>query len=200
MNCESIFYDFISNCNTAIQVNALLLPATPYTWVITDKFDKQYSGVSISDGNGFFSIPIADLPPGFLTEFSGEFKLEVFEDTCRRVDLKLAKFYESIVFEVKGGSREKDNIGCDYSCTESGSGSGNSAVFPFEAAATVDIPWTAFLKGLYGNAPTVQVYQLVSPGVYQLVNVGITMVGGPYDLTEILVDNGGNADGYVLIS
>lgn len=199
MSCKNAFYDFISNCNTDIRVNALLLPATAYTWVITDKFDKQYSGEIITDGDGFFTIAVADLPNGFLNEFAGTFKLEIFEDICKKTDFKMAQFYDSIEFGAKAGTRVKDNLGCDFNCDTTG-GSGNSAVFPFTAAATVHIPWTELLKGLYGNAPTVQVYQLISPGNYQLVNVSVTMVGGPYDLTAIDVDNGGAADGYILIN
>ena len=199
MACKNAFYDFLSNCNTDIKVNALLLPATAYAWIIIDKFDKQYSGEIITDGDGFFTIAVADLPAGLLNEFAGSFKMELFEDACKKVDFKMAQFYDSIEFNVKAGTRVKDNLGCDFSCDTTG-GSGNSAVFPFTSAATINIPWTAFLKQLYGETPTVQVYHQTSPGIFQLVNVAVTMVGGPYDLTEIDIDNGGTATGYVLVN
>jgi hypothetical protein len=200
MSCNCAFLDYISNCNDAIKVNALLIPARPYTWVVTDKFGKEYSGESISDGEGFISIAVTSLPDGFLTEFSGEFKLEIYEDVCRKAEFKMAKMYDSIRFTVGGGTRIKDNLGCDFTCDTGGSSAPNSAVFPFDAAANITIPWTNFLKSLYGGTPTVQVYQEISPGVYQLANVAVTMVGGPYDLNEIDIDNGGPASGYVLIN
>ena len=200
MSCNNSFYDYISNCTTAIRVNALLTPATPYQWVITDKFTNEYSGEAITNADGFFDIEISALPDGFFTPFAGEYKLEVFEDNCRKVDFKIAKFYDEIIFSVSAGTREKDNLGCDFTCTTSGGGPGNSAVFPFTDAATISIAWTEFLRGLYGGTPDVDVYQEVSSGVYQQVNVAVTMVGGPYDLSEIDVDNGGPATGYILVS
>lgn len=203
MSCSNNFHDYISNCNDELKVNALLLPATPYTWIIIDKFGRQYSGVSISDADGFIKIAISDLPNGFFTEFSGEFILHILdpEDDCRKLDFKMAKFYDGVVFSVKGGERVKDALGCHFDCTQASGGASNSAVFPFNNVANVVIPWTSLLKGLYGNAPIVQVYFETSPNVFQLQNgLSISMVGGPYALTEIDIDNGGLATGYVLIS
>jgi hypothetical protein len=202
MGCDTAFHDYISNCNTAIKVNALLTAAKPYSWVITDKFGKEYTGVTIADGDGFLSIPVDQLPDGLLTPYSGDFKLEIYEenDTCRKVDFKMARFYDSIVFSVSPGPREKDNIGCDFSCETADGGPGNSAIFPFTSLSSLTIPWTSFLRSLYGGTPTVQVYQQSGPDEYDLVNVNVTMVGGPYDLSEIDIDLGGPSTGYVLIS
>lgn len=200
MSCNQAFFDHISNCNTAIRVNALLTPARPYTWVISDKFGHEYAGESITNADGFMDIAVADLPDGLLTPYSGEFKIVIYEDVCRKATFKLAKEYDSITFTVAGGTREKDNIGCDFSCSTDGNGPANSAVFPFTNVANLVIPWTNFLKSLYGSTPTAQVYHEVAPGEFQLVSVAVTMVGGPYDLTEIDVDNGGPATGYLLIS
>lgn len=199
MSCSNSFYDHISNCNTAIRVYALLTPATPYQWLFTDKFGKEYTGESISDDSGFIDIPIDALPEAIFTPFSGDFKLEIL-DRCRKLDFKMAKFYNAIEFSVSPGPREKDNLGCDFVCETSGGGPGNTAVFPFSAVATLNIPWTAFLKSLYGGTPTVQVYLKVAEDTYQLTNVSVTMIGGPYNLSEIDIDFGGEADGYVLIS
>lgn len=199
MGCRNSFIDTISNCMTSIRVNALLVPATPYTWLITDKFGNQYTGESITDGAGFFDIAVGDLPDGFFTAYSGEFKLEILDGNCRKIDFKMAKYYDSIAFAATAGPRVKDNLGCDFDCQTTGGGPGNSAVFPFEDVENVVIPWTALLKNLYGGQPDVNVYQEIAPGEYQKVSVAITMVGGPYDLTEIDVDNGGSATGYVLV-
>lgn len=200
MGCSDAFHDFISNCNTTLRVNALLLPATTYTWVITDKFQKEYSGTALTNGDGFMDIAIADLPEGFFTEFSGAFHLEIFEtDTCKKASFKMARYYDAIDFDVKGGTRVKDSLGCDFACDAEG-GDGNSAVFPFTDAATVSIPWTALLKSLYGNTPDVSVYHEIAPDTYQLVNVSVVYVGGVYDPSEIQIDNGGAAAGYILVS
>lgn len=199
MSCSESFYDHISNCNTAIRVYALLAAATAYQWLITDKFGKEYTGESITDADGFLSIPVSDLPDGLFFPGTGAFKLEIL-DGCRKLDFKMAKFYDAVEFEVTPGPREKDNLGCDFVCEIAGGAPISSAIFPFNDASTVQIPWTDFLRSLYGGTPTVQVFQQVSPGVYQMVNVSITMVGGPYDLQEIDVDNGGSASGYVLVN
>lgn len=199
MSCQNAFYDFLCNCNDAIKVNALLEPAKPYIWVITDKFDREYTGEEISDGDGFLTIPVASLPDGFLTEFSGDFKLEIMVDDCQKIDFKLASFYDRIIFNVKGGPRVKNNLGCDFTCISTGGG-GNSAVFPFTNVSTLDIPWTSLLEGLYGNAPVAQCYIQTSPGVYALTTVSIDMVGAPYALSNIHIDFGGNATGYILLN
>lgn len=199
MSCSNAFHDYISNCNTAIRVYALLTPATAYRWLITDKFGKEYIGEAISDANGFLSIPVSDLPDGLFFPATGSFKLEIL-DGCRKLDFKMASFHDAIEFTVAPGPREKDNLGCDFVCETSGGAPVSSAIFPFQAAPTIQIPWTDFLRSLYGGTPIVQVFQETSPGIYQLVNVSVTMVGGPYDLQEIDVDNGGPATGYVLIS
>lgn len=200
MSCANTFHDFISNCNTALKVNALLQPATSYTWSITDKFGKEYNGIALTDDQGFLSIQIADLPAGFFTEFSGAWKLQILDGDCHELDFKMAKFYDSIEFQAIGGSRVKDSLGCNFDCNLPSGSSGNSAVFPFSGVGTLHIEWTALLETLYGNAPNVAVYLLIGPGQYQLTTVSIVMNGGPYNLQSIDADFGGTADGYLLLS
>jgi hypothetical protein len=204
MSCTApVFKDHLSNCQDTITVFSILEPATTYKWVITDKFGKEYSGEAQTDGDGHFEIDVDDLPAGLLNQYGGEFKLEVFthegiygELQCQRVLIPMAKYYESIVIDVRGGTNPKTNIGCEFDCVSAEGG--NSAVFPFTDAATVDIEWTNLLESLYGNAPTVQVYHETSPGVYQIANVSVSTQGSPIE--EINIDNGGPATGYVLVS
>lgn len=199
MSCGHTFFDHISNCNTAIRVNALLQPATPYTWCIRDKFDKEYTGVSISNADGFIDIDLVDLPDGFFTPFSGSFCLTILDGQCHKIDFKMTKYYDEIHFDVKGGTRVKDALGCDFDCIP-GAGTSNSAIFTFTDQAIVAIPWTSLLKSIYGNTPTVDVYFEITPGVYQKQEgLAVTLVGSVYNLTEIDIDNGGPATGYVLI-
>jgi hypothetical protein len=118
--CSSVFTDFISNCQDYLTVNAALDPTTAYKWVITDKFGKSYSNEIITDDDGYFTIPVTDLPAGLLSSYSGQFKLEIFttggvygDIQCQKLQIPIAKYYDSIEFEVRGGTNEKSNIGCE---------------------------------------------------------------------------------------
>lgn len=200
MGCGLTFFDHLSNCNNSIRVNALLEPATPYVWCIKDKFNKEYTGNSISNADGFIDILLSDLPDGFFTPFSGSFSLSILDGDCRKKDFKMASFYDEIHFNITGGTRVKDALGCDFDCNVSGNDGGASAIFTFEDISEVNIPWTSLLRGIYGNTPAIDVYFLVSADVYQKQEgLAIQLVGGIYNLTEINIDNGGPATGYVLI-
>jgi hypothetical protein len=117
--CSTVFTDYISNCQDTITVNAVLEPGTTYKWVITDKFQKEYSGFVDTDELGYFEIPVDELPAGLLTQYGGAFSLTIWTNTglygdiqCDQVKIPIAKYYDSIQFEVRGGSNEKSNIGC----------------------------------------------------------------------------------------
>ncbi|MBA3830093.1 MAG: hypothetical protein H0X33_14220 [Taibaiella sp.] len=199
LQCES-FYDFIVQCSTEIQVNALLAPATQYKWIISGRFG-EYSGYATTDGNGFFSIPIIDLPDGLLTSYSGTFTLRVMNavDECRQVQFKAAKYYDEICFEVKNGTREKANLGCSFECVAPSGGNGNSAVFPVNNLSTLHLVWTSLLNSFYGSAPEFSVYNEISPNVYQLVGVSIIQNRSGYSLDSIDFNFGGPLTGYILI-
>lgn len=119
-NCKCCFEDYLVKCSDTINVFAALEPLTQYQWVITDKFNRQYSGIFTTGADGFWQIPIDDLPAGLLTEFSGDFKLEVYEfevypsTACKPVKLTIAQQYECISFTVSAGTREKNNLGCEF--------------------------------------------------------------------------------------
>lgn len=201
-NCNNCFCDYLVQCTAEINVFAQLAPAQQFTWIVTDKFEHEYSGTFITDAQGFWSIPVEDLPAGLLTPFSGSFLLQVIDDSCKPIKFKIAQEYDCITFEVKGGSREKNSLGCDFQCVDINPGGGGTpAIFPFTGSAIVDIPWTDLLRGLYGNTPTINVYHIVD-GVSQMVtgNVVVTLTGGVYLLENINLDNGGPADGYIIIS
>ena len=114
MACCSCFPDFLGRCPDEITVYAQLQPTTMYTWVVTDKHNNQYSGSFTTDVDGFWTIPVDELPAGLLTEFSGHFKLEVLDQACKPVKFKVAQEYTCIDFEIKGGTRVKDNLGCTF--------------------------------------------------------------------------------------
>ena len=196
-NCFDCYPDYLVRCSTEIAVNAQLAPLSTYSWIITDKFDRQYSGQFTTNENGFWTIDVDDLPAGLLTQFSGQFKLQVQDDSCKPIKFKIAQEYDCIVFELKAGTREKNTIGCDFECTPT-SGS-QTLLFPF-TEQNVTIPWTPTLRSQYGNSPTVQVYHLVSGTTYQLVDVEVQHVFTDGLLTSIVVNNSGDITGYVLIS
>lgn len=200
MQCNDCFYDYIVRCIDALYVNAQLAPAATHTWVITDKFGHQYEGAFTTDAAGFWSIPISSLPAGLLTEYSGDFTLQVYDATCAPVRFKIAQEYTCINFSVKGGTRVKDTLGCDFTCVGTGEGGVQTAVFPFVDVSTVTILWTTLLAQLYGSNPVVQVYIEIAPGVYQLSNVSVEQIGGVYGMESLFVDLGGDATGYILIT
>jgi hypothetical protein len=197
-SCACCFTDFIAKCNLELQVYAQLTPLSDYRWIITDKFGKKYQGDFITDADGFWTIPVDELPAGLLTEFSGSFTLEVQDSGCKPVKFKIAQEYDCIDFTVKGGTYEKNTLGCDFTCSPAvGSQTG---IINFTDEDEVTITWTSGLLAAFGNSPTVQVYHQISPGVYQLVDVAIQQVFTDGVLTSIIITNGGIATGYALIS
>lgn len=197
MNCNSCFQDYLAKCNLSIQVYAQLSPLSDYTWIITDKFCNKYQGEFTTDADGFWQILVADLPPGFLTQYSGEFSLQVQDSSCKPVKFKTAQEYDCINFHIKGGNYEKDTLGCDFSCTP-GAGS-QTQLFPFTDDDEITITWTSGLLAAFGNSPVIQVYHLVSGTTYQLVDVAIQEVFTDGVLTSIIITNSGPATGYILI-
>jgi hypothetical protein len=115
-SCDCCFEDYIVKCNTEIQSYLQLAPLTAYTWVISDKFDHKYQGDFTTDSDGFWTIPVSDLPPGLLTEYSGMFKLEVQDGSCKPIKFKAAQEFYCARFTVKGGTYEKNTLGCDFAC------------------------------------------------------------------------------------
>ncbi len=118
MECCNCFTDFLVKCTDQINIFAQLEPSTPYKWRITDKFSNIYDGDMTTDTDGFWNIPVADLPAGFLTPYSGDFKLEVLSPTFMPVSFKIAQEYDCINFSIKGGTAIKANIGLEFSCVE----------------------------------------------------------------------------------
>jgi hypothetical protein len=196
--CCTCFTDWIAKCNLSLTVYAQLAPLTEYTWVISDKFSKKYSGQFTTDSDGFWAIPVDELPPGLLTEYSGLFTLEVMDSGCKPVRMKIAQEYSCIDFVVKGGSYEKDTLGCDFSCTPAAGD--QNLLLNFADEDVITIEWTSGLLASFGSSPSIQVYHLVSPNVYQLVDVAVQTVFTDGILTSILITNSGEATGYVLIS
>lgn len=197
-NCNCCFEDYVVKCNTQIQAYLQLSPLTSYTWVITDKFDHRYEGDFTTDSDGFWVIPVSDLPPGLLTEYSGSFTLHVHDAGCKPIKFKAAQQFDCVQFTVKGGTYEKNTLGCDFSCSPAAGT--QTQLVPFTDDQEITIPWTAGLLASFGNSPLIQVYHETSPNVYQLVDVSIEHVFTDGVLTSVVVDNGGIATGYILLS
>lgn len=114
--CTCCFDDYLVKCTDTINVFAKLEAARTYVWVITDKFNRQYSGEFTTDADGFWQILVEDLPAGLLTEFSGNFSLQVYPNTtaCAPVKFLVAQEVECIQFTMRAGTREKNNLGCEF--------------------------------------------------------------------------------------
>lgn len=115
MGCNTCFDDWICKCvpyNDFILLNTNV-PVGDYTYILTDKTDKKYSGTATREADGTLTIPIADFPDGFFTEFSGSFLIQIFTDEgCTPVPILLAKKYDCVELIVNGGTFEKNEIGC----------------------------------------------------------------------------------------
>lgn len=112
--CTCCFTDYLVKCSETINVFAKLTAVTEYTWVITDKFNREYSGTFTTDVDGFWEIPVEELPAGLLTEFSGSFSLQVLDGGCKPIKFLIAQEYDCIAFDLRAGTREKNNLGCEF--------------------------------------------------------------------------------------
>lgn len=118
MSCKTCFDDYICKCvpyNDTIILNTNV-PAGSYTYILTDKTGRKFSGTATRETDGTLTIAISDFPEGFFTEFSGSFFIEIFtDDGCTPVPILLAKKYDCIELVVNGGTFEKNEIGCPLS-------------------------------------------------------------------------------------
>lgn len=111
-NCTCCFVDTLAKCESEIVLNIILPPYQNYKWVITDKFGNKYQG----DLNEERTIDVGFLPAGLLTQYSGDFTLQIFPDSdqaCGPAQFKVAGLYDCISFTVTGGTFEKNNLGCE---------------------------------------------------------------------------------------
>lgn len=193
MDCKFPFSDYLVQCPTGVQVN-LVADAGPYAalrWMITDKFDNEYSGSVITNGNGGFVIPIDELPAGLLNPHAGQFTLQVL-DTDRDdkvVPIIVAGYYDAITFNVKAGSRVKDNLGVEVECT---SGSGGGSTEEYFETFTGDGIQTVFTTALAFTSGTESVHVgglLYGSSEYSVTgSQEITFVDPPEDGVEIRIE------------
>lgn len=209
MNCNCCFTDFIAKCNTSLQVYAQLVPLSDYTWVIADKHGNQYEGDFTTDSDGFWEIPVDQLPSGLLTQYSGEFTLQVQDSGCKPVKYKIAQEYDCINFTVRAGTRVKDNLGCSFDSVASG-GSGNSAykvytafigqtsstseptVQVLENTLGSEVTWTRLGTGIYSAITDIGAVPFYSSVIlpfgradgtaWSLIPIGSTSISGYYNI------------------
>jgi hypothetical protein len=112
MNCNCCYTDYIGKCEESLTLNTQLTPGDTYKVVITDKFDHQYEIEAEAGDDGTIVIPVDDIPPGLLTEYSGDFQIQIYDDTCKPINFRLTGEYDCISFHVRGGTFAKDFIGC----------------------------------------------------------------------------------------
>lgn len=197
MSCETCFTDYICACGESVVINTRLTPGVTYYWQVEDKFDKIYAGSVQAESDGRLIIPVSELPAGLFNEYAGSFILS-FSDSvsCGNIAIPLAKNYNCIRLEVRGGTHTKDTIGCDVPCS---AGTGETVIIQFEDQEEITVDWSLYAS-VMGNNPLVQVYHETSPNVYQLVSVSIEQLRTNNVLTSIVVNNAGPATGYILIT
>lgn len=120
LQCNNAYEDFLVACGYFIRVNSVFNAGALYTWVLSDKFGNEYSGVVTTDGSALFDIPVSDLPEGILNPHAGMFTLRIKEGedpaVCDWMMLHMAGKYDGINFYVKGGTHVKNELGCDPNC------------------------------------------------------------------------------------
>lgn len=152
MNCADHYTDYLVQCPEGIKVNAVA-NAGPYAalrWQLTDKFNHEYTGEVITNGDGGFTIPVADLPEGFLTPFSGDFELKVLDidNDGRPVPLLVAGYFDAIRFNVKGGTSIKDSLGASFGVVlDASSGGLTNDYFTGDGTSVAYQTTTAFVPG-----------------------------------------------------
>jgi hypothetical protein len=116
MSCKTCFEDYICKCVPYDEVIVIRTNVDEgiYTFIITDSSGRKFTGPATRTGSGSLEIAIADLPEGLLTEFSGDFSIQIFnEEACNTpVALPLVKEYDCISLSIVGGTIEKNTIGC----------------------------------------------------------------------------------------
>lgn len=190
MECNRSFHDYIIQCPEGINVN-LVADSGPYAaleWQITDKFDNQYTGTVVTNGNGGFIIPVEDLPAGLLTAYSGDFELKVLDTDRdnRPVPILVAGYYDSIQFSIGKGNRIKDNLGEVVDCSGVSTAAGASQEFTGDGTTTTftvtGLPTPGqeevHVGGLLYDAPT----------HYTLDGHDLIFVDPPTDGVEIRID------------
>lgn len=198
MSCTTCFEDWVCKCiyDTLI-INTRLTPGETYYWRVTDQFQQNYSGSVVAEADGVLQIPIDELPEGLINQFAGSIRITIHEDLgCSSIAIPLAKKYHCIDLEVRGGSEQKDTIGCAVPCA---AGSGTTVMIDFTDEEEITVNWAAYEES-FGNNPIIQVYHDLGGNVFQLVNVDVQQVRVNGTLTQIVVNNGSPATGYILIT
>jgi hypothetical protein len=202
MACNNCYEDFLCKCtpyNSAVVINTSIEDGD-YIVRLTDSNGNMFDADAVKVEAGL-EFNVAAFPEGFFSGQGNQFNLEVFRTDitgkCASVKIPMVSYVDCITISVKGGSIDKSEIGCVLSCMPSAAQ--QSALVTFEDQETVTIPWAGYLA-TYGNNPLIQVYHLVSPDVYQLASISIqtNYINGVLD--NIVIDNGGSASGYVVIS
>lgn len=116
--CDKTFSDYIAQCPAGITLYTLnLTPSTDFLVVIASSVFGSISVVATTNEDGYLFIDGDDLPEGFLNQYSGTFKLRVYEITstpyeCSEVKLMLGRRYDNVELELKSGAYVKDYVGC----------------------------------------------------------------------------------------
>lgn len=115
MSCNCCIDDWICKCtpyDSFITVNAYF--PNEVDFLITDKFGNVYQGPTTPSGRSV-QIMLADLPDGFFTEFSGNFKLQFTNPgSYEPIDFIIQQNVDCIDLSVRGGNNSKEFIGLEY--------------------------------------------------------------------------------------
>lgn len=111
MHCVCFYSDYISECVETITVGGGFEEGVEYEYLLKDKFDDVYSGVLIGEVGGKVTINVSNFPEGFFNQYAGYFELRFKDYFVQATDPEgNVTMYEYIVFHVKGGNQNKNNL------------------------------------------------------------------------------------------
>jgi len=184
MNCEINYCDWLPCGLSSFTINTGRTVIEDLEVTIENKgavYQKTYT----SDIFGDIEIQHSDFPNGFFNPYAGKFVLSI-KIGCDYV--LFCDEYETISFEIRNGSSEKNTLTCCPSGGESGASSACcvSTSIPFTNVTSTIVPYT-------GEAPFIQVAYL-QDGVYVIDGTLTTVVDTG---TQFEIDHGGAASGII---
>ncbi len=85
VNCDVCFEVLIGDCLATITLSLGLTPSTLFFFRLIDKSGREYDFTATTDISGDFIIPKDQLPDDLITQFAGDFELQIFSDSGRTI-------------------------------------------------------------------------------------------------------------------
>lgn len=173
--CDECYKDYVSACVENVVVFADLEPLKGFEWVLTDSFDNVYVIPFTSDEGGSATIDLSALPEGFANPAQGPLfiQLRVSAADCECLDMFLDPTdvgYSCIELTFKGGTANKDFIGCRARTLAEWSWSATDPKAEIEAGTFEFIPQGSSMLSSYSDSIIADVH-LMPARQYVIIRV-----------------------------